>query len=82
MFPHGKNALEFGRMSDAGMKNTDILRSATWDAADMLHLLDKVGSLEPGKMADLVAVDGDPVADIKAMERITVVMKGGVWVRR
>lgn len=82
VFPHGKNALEFGRMSDAGMKNTDILRSATWDAADMLHLLDKVGSLEPGKMADLVAVEGDPVTDIKAMEKITVVMKGGVWVRK
>jgi imidazolonepropionase-like amidohydrolase len=82
VFPHGKNALEFKRMADAGMKNADILRSATWDAADLLRMQGTVGSLEVGKYADLVAVDGNPLADIRAMERIGAVMKGGVWVRK
>ena len=82
VFPHGKNALEFKRMSDAGMTNVDILRSATWDAAELLRMQGNVGSLEPGKYADFVAVDGNPLEDIRAMERIVAVMKGGVWARK
>lgn len=82
VFPHGKNALEFKRMSDAGMTNVDILRSATWDAAELLRMQGNVGSLEPGKYADFVAVDGNPIDDIRAMERIVAVMKGGVWARK
>jgi len=82
VFPHGKNALEFKRMSDAGMTNVDILRSATWDAAELLRMQGNVGSLEPGKYADFVAVDGNPIEDIRAMERIVAVMKGGVWARK
>jgi len=77
VYPHGKNNLEFIFMAQAGMKNTDILRAATLDAAVMLRLQDKIGSIEPGKFADLVAVDGNPLDDIKAMTRVTFVMKDG-----
>lgn len=77
VYPHGKNNLEFIFMSQAGMKNTEILRAATLDAATMLHLQDKIGSIEAGKFADLVAVEGNPLDDIKAMTRVTFVMKDG-----
>ena len=77
VYPHGKNNLEFIFMAQAGMKNTEILRAATLDAATMLHLQDKIGSIEVGKFADLVAVDGNPLDDIKAMTRVTFVMKDG-----
>ncbi len=77
VYPHGKNNLEFVHMAGAGMKNTDILRSATLDAATMLHLQDKIGTIETGKFADLVAVDGNPLDDINAMTRVTFVMKDG-----
>jgi imidazolonepropionase-like amidohydrolase len=69
-------------MSEAGMKNADILRSATLDAATMLRMQDKIGTLEVGKMADIVAVDGNPLDDIKAMLKITFVMKDGKTVRQ
>ncbi|MEZ4928157.1 MAG: amidohydrolase family protein [Saprospiraceae bacterium] len=82
VFPHGKNSLEFVYMADAGMKNGDILRSATLDAATVLHLEDKVGSLQAGKLADLIAVDGDPIADIRAMLKVVMVMKDGVVIRK
>ncbi len=77
VFPHGKNALEFRFMAAAGMNNTDILRSATIDAATLLHLNDKIGSLEAGKLADLIAVEGNPLDDIQAMQKIVFVMKDG-----
>jgi imidazolonepropionase-like amidohydrolase len=77
VFPHGKNNLEFIYMAQAGMKNTDILRAATLDAATLLHLENKIGSIETGKLADLVAVDGNPLDDIKTMTRVLFVMKEG-----
>ena len=77
VYPHGKNNLEFVYMSNAGMKTADIIRSATLDAATMLHLDSKIGSIDPGKLADLVAVDGNPFDDIQAMTRVTFVMKEG-----
>ncbi len=77
VYPHGKNNLEFIFMAQAGMKNTEILRAATLDAATMLHLQAKIGSIEVGKFADLVAVEGNPLDDIKAMTRVTFVMKDG-----
>lgn len=75
--PHGKNNLEFGLMSEAGMKNVDILRAATLDAAILLRMNDRIGSLEPGKLADIVAVEGNPLDDIRAMLKIVFVMKDG-----
>lgn len=82
VFPHGKNNLEFIYMAQAGMKNSDILRAATMNAATLLHLEDKIGSIEAGKLADLVAVDGDPGADIRAMLKVVFVMKEGVVIRK
>lgn len=77
VYPHGKNNLEFVYMADAGMKNADILRAATIDAATLLRMQDKIGSLTPGKYADLVAVEGNPLDDIRAMLRVVFVMKDG-----
>lgn len=77
VYPHGKNNLEFVYMADAGMKNADILRAATIDAATLLRMQDNIGSLTPGKLADLVAVEGNPLDDIKAMLHVVFVMKDG-----
>jgi imidazolonepropionase-like amidohydrolase len=75
--PHGLNAKEFGLMVAHGMKPAAALRSATASAADLLGIAKTVGTLEPGKQADVVAVPGDPLADIHAMENVRFVMKGG-----
>lgn len=75
--PHGKNNLEFGLLAEAGMKNADILRAATINAATLLRLNDRIGSLEVGKLADIVAVEGNPMEDIRAMMKVVFVMKEG-----
>ena len=77
VFPHGRNNLEFGHMANAGMTSAAILRSATLDAATMLRMSDRIGSLETGKFADIIAVEGNPLDDIRAMEKVVFVMKGG-----
>jgi imidazolonepropionase-like amidohydrolase len=69
-------------MADAGFSNTEILRAATIEAATMLHLNDKIGTLETGKLADIVAVDGDPLTDIRSMLKVVMVMKDGVIIRK
>lgn len=79
--PHGKNNLEFGLMAEAGMKNADILRAATLDAATLLRLNDRIGSIEPSKLADIIAVEGNPLEDIRAMLKVVFVMKEGKVVR-
>lgn len=75
--PHGDNALEFVYMVEGGMAPSAALRSATLEAARVLGLEQELGSVEAGKRADLVAVPGDPVADIRATTRVSFVMKGG-----
>jgi imidazolonepropionase-like amidohydrolase len=75
--PHGMNAQEFGLMVGLGMSPAEALRSATSSAADLLGLAKTIGTLEPGKAADVIAVPGDPLADIKTMEKVKFVMKGG-----
>lgn len=82
VFPHGMNYLEFGYMSDAGMSNADILRAATVNAAQLLRFDRRIGSLEPGKFADIVAVEGDPLVDIRKLGSVTFVMKAGVIYRQ
>lgn len=77
VFPHGKNNLEFNYMAQAGMKTWDILRAATVNAAELLRLSEQTGVLQTGKLADLVAVEGNPLDDIRVMERVVFVMKGG-----
>jgi len=73
--------LMFGALHDAGMQPADILRAATVNAAELLGWQENVGVIEPGKFADIIAVAGDPLADITALERIQFVMKGGSVVR-
>jgi len=71
----------FPVLHEAGMTSLDVLRAITTNAAEMLGWQDKVGAIEPGKFADLVAVSGDPVADITELERVRFVMKDGQVVR-
>ncbi len=77
VFPHGQNAKEFKLMVDLGMAPIDALRSATSVTADLFKIADKTGTLEKGKLADVVAMPGDPTQDITATERISFVMKEG-----
>jgi imidazolonepropionase-like amidohydrolase len=64
-----------------GLTPAQAIQSATVDAAQLLGWADQVGSIEPGKFADLVAVEGDPLADITTLEHVTFVMKGGQVVK-
>src|SRR5216683_463070 len=68
---------EFGALVTGGMTPIDALRAATVNGAELLGRSDEFGTLEPGKFADIVAVDGDPLADITVMEKVVFVMKGG-----
>lgn len=78
VFPHGENAGEFALMVEAGLSPRDALLAATRNAADALGRLAELGTVEAGKRADLVAVPGDPLADVRVMERVGFVMKDGV----
>jgi len=78
VYAHGKNWMEFIYMNEAGMPAIECIRAATLSAADLLGTSDSMGSLEKGKLADVVAVDGDPVKDIKVMGKVKFVMKDGV----
>ena len=80
--PHGSNAKEFGYMHEAGMPVIDAIKSATIVPARYLGIDDKLGSVEAGKIADIVAVPGDPVADVTVLEHVSFVMKEGVVYKR
>jgi imidazolonepropionase-like amidohydrolase len=80
-FPHGTQSKEFAYMVKFGMTPLQVLRAATIGNAQMMGWESKIGSLEKGKFADLVAVCGDPLADITELERVKFVMKGGQIVR-
>jgi imidazolonepropionase-like amidohydrolase len=75
--PHGLDAQEFALMVKNGMTPAQALISATRSGADLLGLTDKIGTLEPGKLADLVAVPGDPLQDIRQTEKVSFVMQNG-----
>jgi imidazolonepropionase-like amidohydrolase len=81
VFPHGQNAKEFKLMTDLGMAPADALISATSTDADLLGISQKVGTLEKGKLADVIAMPGDPLSDITATERVSFVMKEGKIIR-
>ena len=81
VFPHGQNAKEFKLMVDLGMQPIDALKAATSNTADLLGIAQKTGTLEKGKLADIVAMPGDPTADITATERVSFVMKEGKIIR-
>jgi imidazolonepropionase-like amidohydrolase len=79
--PHGDNAREFALMVEAGMSPMDAIRAATSVAARFLGVDDRLGTIEPGKLADIVAVEGDPLADIGRLQAVHFVMKEGVVYR-
>jgi imidazolonepropionase-like amidohydrolase len=77
VYAHGKNYIEFQYMVEAGMPPMEAIKAATTSAADLLGLSDQIGSIAKGKSADIVAVDGDPLSDIKTMKNMSFVMKEG-----
>lgn len=77
VYPHGRNAEQFSFMKKAGMKEIDIIKSATLTSAELLGIEDKLGSVEKEKLADIIAVKGNPLIDIKLLENIPFVMKEG-----
>ena len=77
VFPHGQAAKEFRYMVDAGMSPMDAIVAATRNAADLLGETEDLGTIEPGKYADLIAVDADPLEDITILENVSFVMKAG-----
>ena len=78
VFPHGQNAKEFGYMVEAGMPAMEAIQSATLVAAKLLKVEMENGQLAEGFLADIIAVDGNPVEDIKTLENVVFVMKNGV----
>ena len=78
VYPHGRNAEEFHQMVDLGMKPVDALKAGTSNDADLLGLANKIGTLEANKLADVVAVPGNPVENIRQTEHVFFVMKEGV----
>jgi imidazolonepropionase-like amidohydrolase len=81
VYPHGDNARQFAKMVEWGMKPVEAIQAATVSAADLLGWADKVGSLETGHYADIIAVSGDPTADVRTLEAVKFVMKGGLVAR-
>lgn len=77
----GKNALELAGLVKRGYTPIEAIRAATVNAAEVLAWQDRVGAIEPGKFADLIAVDGDPLTDITVLEHVAFVMKGGEVVK-
>jgi imidazolonepropionase-like amidohydrolase len=78
---HGKNADEIVAMNALGLPQIEAIRAATLNAADLMGWQDQVGALEPGKYADLIAVDGDPLTDVSTLQNVRFVMKGGAVVK-
>lgn len=78
VFRHGRNAVEFQYMVEAGMPPLAAIKSATYHTAKLLDKLDELGTLEAGKIADIIAVAADPLQDIKALQQVAFVMKEGV----
>ena len=78
VFPHGMNAADFRLLVELGMTPMQAIQAATLVAAELLGQSDRLGSLQPGKYADLIAVQADPLKDITLLEKIPFVMKGGV----
>jgi imidazolonepropionase-like amidohydrolase len=81
VYPHGWNAKQFAHMVRWGLTPIQAIQAATVNAADLLGWADRVGAVEPGKFADLIAVAGDPLQDVTVLERVGFVMKGGAVVK-
>lgn len=81
IYPHGQNAKQFGVMVEYGMTPAEAIRAATWNAAQALGREGDVGAIVTGRYGDLIAVSGDPLADVRMLETVPVVIKGGTVVR-
>ncbi len=81
VYPHGLNAREFAVMVKLGLSPLQAIQAATVNAADLLGWSDRVGAVEPGKLADIIAVEGNPLEDVTTLERVRFVMKGGQVVK-
>jgi len=81
VYPHGWNAKQFAYMVKYGLSPMQAIQSATVNAADLIGWADRVGSLEPGKLADIIAVQGDPTTNVTVLEHVQFVMKGGQVVK-
>jgi len=81
VYPHGLNAKQFGYLRQLPLTSMQMIQMATVNAADLMGWAGKVGAIAPGTFADLIAVQGDPLADVTELERVTFVMKGGKVVR-
>ena len=82
VYPHGRNGEEFHQLVDLGMKPIDALKAGTSVDAELLGLADRLGTIEPGKVADIVACPGNPEENIRRIEKIGFVMKEGVIYRQ
>jgi imidazolonepropionase-like amidohydrolase len=82
VFPHGWNARQFAHMVKWGMTPMQAIQSATIEAANLIGWKGKVGEISAGAFADVIAVAGDPLADVTELERVVFVMKAGAVVRR
>jgi imidazolonepropionase-like amidohydrolase len=78
---HGENAREFGYMVEAGMPAIEAILAATRNAADLIGAADRIGSIQAGRLADVIAVAGNPLTDITELRRVTFVMKGGKTIK-
>jgi imidazolonepropionase-like amidohydrolase len=81
VYPHGQNARQFAKMVEWGMTPMEAIQAATRNAAEALGRTADVGALAPGRYGDLIAVDGDPLQDVRALETVAVVIKGGEVVK-
>ena len=81
VYPHGLNAHELAVYVSLGLSPLQAIQSATINDADLLGWKDKIGTLEPGKWADIIAVDGDPLHDVITLQHVKFVMKGGEVVK-
>ncbi|HVM76491.1 MAG TPA: amidohydrolase family protein [Candidatus Saccharimonadales bacterium] len=81
VYPHGDNARQFSTMVEWGMRPIDAIQAATINAADLIGWKDRVGTLEQGHLADVIAVRGNPLENVKILETVSFVMKGGEIVR-
>ena len=78
VYAHGKNWKEFVYMTEAGMPILEAIKAATLNASELLGVKDQLGSIDKGKLADIIAVDGDPTKDVQSMGKVKFVMKNGV----
>jgi imidazolonepropionase-like amidohydrolase len=78
VYPHGDNAKQFAVMVRFGMTPAGAIRAATFSSADLVDRAKDIGTLEAGKYADIIAVSGNPLADVTTLEHVGFVMKGGV----